>query len=110
MVIAAAPTGNGADGVALALNFVATAAANSSGHASAELEVVIGGVDDGVDVHGGEVALHEDDAGVERRGGGFGFCGGVGFCGSFFGSGCHFLVGSVVDFAGSEDLAESDFG
>src|SRR5690348_16276058 len=54
---------NRADGIAFALNFVATLAANRAGNSSAELQIVVGGVHDGVDVRLGEIALLDDDFG-----------------------------------------------
>lgn len=58
--------GNAAEVVALALDFVAALAANGAGYAAAENEIVVGGVDDGVDVHFSKVALLDDDAFGER--------------------------------------------
>ena len=58
--------GDAAEVVALALNCVATFAADGAGYAAAENEIVVGGVDDGVDVHFGEVALLDEDAFGER--------------------------------------------
>lgn len=51
-----------AEFIALALDFVAALAANGSSYTAAENEIVVGGIDDGVDVHFGEVALLNDDA------------------------------------------------
>lgn len=67
-----------AEVVALALDFVAALAANGAGHTAAENEIVVGGVDDGVDVHFGEVALLNDDAFGERFHWGYCRTGGAG--------------------------------
>ena len=58
--------GDASEFVAFALDFVAALAANGAGHTAAENEIVVGSVDDGVDVHFGEVALLDDDAFGER--------------------------------------------
>src|SRR2546427_5974316 len=50
------------DFVALALDFISALAPNRAGHASAEQEVVVGGVHDGVRVHFRQIALHTHDA------------------------------------------------
>ncbi len=60
--MAAPPTGHGADLVAFLLNLRAAAAANCAGHAAAELQIVVGGVDDRVGVHGDQIALQDFDA------------------------------------------------
>jgi hypothetical protein len=57
--------GDAADFVALSLDGFAAFAGYSAGYACAEDEVVVGGVDDGVDVHFGYVALLDLDA-VDR--------------------------------------------
>jgi len=51
-----------ADSVAVRLDFWATRPGDRSSHAAAELQVAIGGVDDGVDVLGREVSLQNLDA------------------------------------------------
>lgn len=58
--------GDAAEVVAFALNFVAALAANGAGYTAAKDEIVVGGIDDGVDVHFGEVAQLDDDVFGER--------------------------------------------
>jgi len=53
--------GDRADLVALLLNRDSALAANGSGHAPAELQIVVGGVDDGIHIHLRQVALQEHD-------------------------------------------------
>ena len=60
---------DGADLVAFGLDFQAALAANRAGHASAELQIVVGGVDDGVGLHLRQVALaYLDVVGEIHRG------------------------------------------
>ena len=53
--------GNRADFVAFALHRIPRFAANHAGQAAAELEVVIGGIDDGVHIHFRQIALLQND-------------------------------------------------
>ena len=53
---------NASDGVAFALDFFAAFAANRSRYASAQKQIVVGRVDDGVCVHFRQVALLDDDS------------------------------------------------
>ena len=64
-----AADGNAADGVAFLLNRIAALAADRSGHAAAELQIIIRGIDDGVDIHLRQIALHEDDFFADAHGG-----------------------------------------
>src|SRR6267378_4321658 len=57
---------NTANGVALALNLFASLAANRSGYARTENQIVVRGVYDGVRVHLGQVALLNDDSFCKR--------------------------------------------
>src|SRR6266436_5112247 len=54
--------GNTANGVALALNLLTAVAPNGSGYARTENQIVVGGIDDRVRVHLGQVALLNDDS------------------------------------------------
>ena len=53
---------NTANGVALALNLFPSFAANCSGNARTENQIVVRGIDDGLRVHFGQVALLNDDS------------------------------------------------
>ena len=52
---------NAADGVAFPLDRVAALPPDRAGHAAAKLQIIVRGVDDGVDVHFRQVALQEND-------------------------------------------------
>ncbi len=52
---------NAADGVALLLDCIAALAPDRPGHAAAQLQIVVRGVDDGVHVHFRQVALLQHD-------------------------------------------------
>src|SRR5712692_11533495 len=56
-----ATDGDAADFIAFALDGFAALAANGSGYAATQLQIVVRGVDDGVSVHFGQVALLDDD-------------------------------------------------
>src|SRR5205823_14786140 len=56
------PDLNGADAPALRLDHGAACAGDGAGDSAAKLEVIVGGVDDGVDILPGEIALDDGHA------------------------------------------------
>ena len=53
--------GNASDGVAFALDFFAALAPDRSRDARAQLQIIVGGVDDGIRIHVRQVALLDHD-------------------------------------------------
>lgn len=56
-----AANGDAADHVAFALDRLTAFAANRPSYAASQLQIIIRGIDDGVGVHLGQVALHQYD-------------------------------------------------
>ena len=50
---------DGPDGIAFLLNAFAAFAQNRPGHAAAKLEIIVGGIDDGVGIHFRQIALRK---------------------------------------------------